>query len=581
MIVASSIKGYYPTPKSLLSKIDVDFEELLKELKGKINVLEPSAGKGDIVDYLKECQERGYRASFYYEQDKRSSFCWFGDMEVDCIEINPELRYELKGKDYRVVHDNFMSFASRKQYDLIIMNPPFADGDKHLLKAIEMQERYGGKIICILNAETVRNPYCHSRQALLSKLEKYEATTKFYTDSFNTDDAERKTDVEVAVIGLSIPAPENLFFSSIFDKLDKSNKNFIFEFENENEDTEIIHDGLDFISSYVKQFNEEIDAGIAFLKEYQAFIQTKRLRYEFKDEDGKDKYGDELRLKVRGDDFGTDSINKYVREIRRKYWHTLFWHPRFSGKLTNKMRDELYKNVEKMEDYDVTIHNAVELLSEVRSKTLQGIEESIMDLFEKFSSQYSYIDQSSNNIHYYNGWKTNKAHKVNKKVIIPMYGVWDSWRYDGKVEWSLREWNATSELFDMAKALDFIADGTYKSIDTGRNMENQIHVNFERGITSNIKTKYFTLTFYKKGTCHIVFRDEELLEKFNLYAGKQKGWLPPFYGKKAYADMDEEEKDLVKEFSGTEKAYNKIYENQAKYLVDSGQMLMLAESREV
>ena len=132
----------------------------------------------------------------------------------------------------------------------------------------------------------------------------------------------------------------------------------------------------------------------------------------------------------------------------------------------------------------------------------------------------------------------------------------------------------------MAKALDFIADGTYKSIDTGRNMENQIHVNFERGITSNIETKYFTLTFYKKGTCHIVFRDEELLEKFNLYAGKQKGWLPPFYGKKAYADMDEEEKDLVKEFSGTEKAYNKIYENQAKYLVDSGQMLMIAESRE-
>ena len=580
MIVASNVKGYYPTPKSLLAKIDADFAELLNELKGKISVLEPSAGKGDIVDYLKDCQKKGYRASFYYEENKSSNFCWYGDIEIDCIEINPELRYVLTGKEYRVVHDNFMSFTSRKRYDLIIMNPPFADGDKHLLKAIEMQEKYGGTIICILNAETVRNPYCHSRQALLSKLEKYGATTKFYTDGFNTDDTERKTDVEVVVIGLRIPAPENLFFSSIFDKLDKSEKNFIFELEDESENTEIIHDGLDFISSYVKQFNEEIDAGIAFLTEYQAFIQTKRLRYEFKDEDGEDKYGDELQLSVRGNAFGPESINKYVQAIRHKYWHTLFWHPQFSGKLTSKMRDELYKNVEKMEDYDVTVHNAMELLADIRSKTLQGIEESIMGLFEKFSSQYSYIDQSSNNIHYYNGWKTNKAHKVNKKVIIPMYGVWDSWRWGGKTEWRLREWEATGTLLDMAKALDFIADGTYKSIDTGRNMEHQIHVNFERGITSNIQTKYFTLTFYKKGTCHIVFRDEELLEKFNLYAGKQKGWLPPFYGKKAYADMDEEEKDLVKEFSGTEKAYNKIYENQAKYLVDSGQMLMIAESRE-
>ena len=37
------------------------------------------------------------------------------------------------------------------------MNPPFAQGEKHLLKALEMQER-GGAIICILNAETIRNP---------------------------------------------------------------------------------------------------------------------------------------------------------------------------------------------------------------------------------------------------------------------------------------------------------------------------------------------------------------------------------------------------------------------------------------
>ena len=92
---------------------------------------------------------------------------------------------------------------------------------------------------------------------------------------------------------------------------------------------------------------------------------------------------------------------------------------------------------------------------------------------------------------------------------------------------------------------------------------------------ANIVTKYFILTFYKKGTCHIVFRDEELLEKFNLYIGKQKAWLPPSYGRKAYKDLDEEERAVADSFSGGEEGYNKIYNNQATFLVERQEMLLL------
>ena len=38
------------------------------------------------------------------------------------------------------------------------MNPPFSEGDKHLLKAINIMKN-GGQIVCILNAETIKNPY--------------------------------------------------------------------------------------------------------------------------------------------------------------------------------------------------------------------------------------------------------------------------------------------------------------------------------------------------------------------------------------------------------------------------------------
>ena len=54
------------------------------------------------------------------------------------------------------------------------MNPPFSNGDKHLLKALQMQEK-GGNIVCLLNAETLRNPYTESRKELIRQLDKYDA----------------------------------------------------------------------------------------------------------------------------------------------------------------------------------------------------------------------------------------------------------------------------------------------------------------------------------------------------------------------------------------------------------------------
>ena len=43
------------------------------------------------------------------------------------------------------------------------------------------------------------------------------------------------------------------------------------------------------------------------------------------------------------------------------------------------------------------------------------------------SHQYAYSDELSNNIHYYNGWKTNKAWYINKKVILPYMNAFSSW----------------------------------------------------------------------------------------------------------------------------------------------------------
>ena len=129
-------KEFYPTPKWLIQKMldSIDIEKVKY-------ILEPSAGKGDIIDAIKEKYENTYR----YNKP---------DLDIDAIEVDENLRLLLKGKEYKVVFNDFLNFNTYKKYDLIIMNPPFSCGDKHLLKAIEMQKD-GGAIICLLNAETI------------------------------------------------------------------------------------------------------------------------------------------------------------------------------------------------------------------------------------------------------------------------------------------------------------------------------------------------------------------------------------------------------------------------------------------
>ena len=139
-------KGYYPTNKNLCN-------ELVKGLTyyAYHTILEPSAGKGHIADFIKEW---GGRNAKY---------------DIDCIELDNERRAILKEKGYKVVYDDFLDYETTKKYDLIIMNPPFEQGAKHLLHAISLQEKFGGRIRCILNAETIRNTFSNERKILKSK----------------------------------------------------------------------------------------------------------------------------------------------------------------------------------------------------------------------------------------------------------------------------------------------------------------------------------------------------------------------------------------------------------------------------
>ena len=178
--------SFYPTPKGLAEKMLTDIDWTFTR-----EVLEPSAGKGDLAEVIQEIQKRHF--------NRWSSV----DVHIDTIEQDPNLISILKGKEFPVIANDFLNFHTYKKYDAIIMNPPFANGDLHLLKAISLMERWGGYVVCLLNAETIRNPYCNSRKALAVKLKQLDADITFHEKAFA--DAERKTDIDVAMVKVKIP----------------------------------------------------------------------------------------------------------------------------------------------------------------------------------------------------------------------------------------------------------------------------------------------------------------------------------------------------------------------------------------
>lgn len=535
---------FYPTPESLVKKMieDVDFNYIH-------TILEPSAGKGDI---LREIAREEHR----YRHGK--------EFDVDCIEIDPNLRQILKynfsderkkqfdrfdDAEYKtffengihIVHDDFLTYNPYKQYDLIVMNPPFSNGDKHLLKALDMQKK-GGNIICLLNAETIRNPYTETRKALVEQLTKYNAQIDFIQNAFVS--SERKTDVEIALIKVAIEKRQEE--SDIYNHFEKAaHVEDVWETVTDLEVT-------DYIKAAVNRFNVEIKSGLELIKQYRALVP-----YMLDSFDDNDKYKSPiLRLTDRTDRcYDSVSVNDYLEKVRLKYWKALLSNPKFTGKLTSTLQKEHRQKVDSLKHYDFTEFNIYTLSVEMNAQIKQGVENEIIVMFDRLTAEHSWYPETQKNRHYFDGWATNKAHKIDKKVIIPCHGVYDSW--DGRP----RVYNAREALEDIERILNFLDGGMTRDVDLWQNLEES----FKQGITKNIKLKYFTATFYKKGTIHLVFDCPELIERFNIYAAQHKAWLPPSYGKKAYKDMNTEEKAVIDSFQG-EEAYRTVMAKANYYL---------------
>ena len=568
MTVLTSTSGndqFYPTPGKLAGMMlsGVDWSAIQ-------NILEPSAGKGDLV----------LAAIKAHAANSRRGVA----LKIDCIEIDPYLRAILKQnseaewerplrerRDYiddlpyeerrplldelsdvrsklsaldnatvNVIHDNFLTYHGFRRYQLIIMNPPFAEGDLHLLKALELQKD-GGSVVCLLNAETLRNPYTNTRQVLRRELNKYGAQIKFIKDAFR--DAERQADVEIAVVRVTIPERKE-DKSDIWERMEKAAQEEQPEFA---EVTDLVVG--DYIEQAAVRYRVEVSACKELIRQYYALRP-----YITEELDPSSVYGKKsiLTLSV-GDERNYEqfvNMDKFLKAVRLKYWRALFQNEKFVGRLTSKARERYIHKVDEMADYDFTLFNIRSIMAEMNVQVLDSVKGAILSLFDTLTAEHSWYPECTQNKHYFNGWAANKAHKIGKKSIIPTYGMFatNSWNRD-----TFEVNNAYKALSDIEKVFDYLSGVMTDEHD----ILERLRIANTNGKTRNIPLKYFDVDLYKKGTTHIKYRDMDLIDKMNIYAARNKNWLPPNYGKTVYSEMTTEEKEVVESFQGAE-AYAKV-----------------------
>lgn len=532
---------FYPTPPELAEQLtqDVEWEKVH-------SLLEPSAGRGDLIEFAKQ------KVGNLVINNRRRCY---EINDIDCIEIDPNLQAILLSKGFRIVDDNFLNYNSRKRYDLILMNPPFAQGDLHLLHAIDLCE-HGGEIACILNAETLRNPYTNTRKLLLQKLQDVSANIRYVKDGFKNGD--RSTCVETALIHIKIPS-----VGTDDSWLKNMERSMGYEAP-EIGSNEIAPS--DNIERMIREYRLACDAGISAIQKVKA-VQN-RIEYQV----GEKYVKPVISISISGvgvEGSSASVINHFLSILRGRFWKKLFDLPEVKCKMTSKISQQFDSIVSEMADYEFSMFNIRQVMGKIDGQLAKGMEESILECFEKLSNAHAYNESVENgNIHYFNGWKSNKAHFVNSKCVIPAWGCFARrFKKDKYGRWkdvfeNLDQFKCFNLLSDLEKSLDYL--------DKGETCPSPLESNIQNAISNGqtkVSCKYFDVTFYKKGTCHIKFKNQRILDRLNIFAARQKAWLPPTYGRTHYADMDAESQRVVDEFQGREK-YEEIMNAPQCYIVE-------------
>jgi len=466
---------FFPTPLSVIEQMTAGLE-----MAGK-TILEPSAGSGAIVDFL---QLNGANV-LACETDER-------------LQKIVQTKCKLLAADFLTVTSDQVSHISA-----VVMNPPFSKGAEHLLHAYSIAPK-GCKVVCLLNQETLSNPFSRIRQELTGIIEAH----GFYTelgDCFK--DAERKTFVHVAMVVLNKPGEtyanefEGFFLE---DDPEEHQENALMSY---NAVRDVVHRYISAVKLYDKQL--ELAAQMNDIT-HEVFFRglTK------------------LSMSVTRNSIPVER-NEFKKSMQKAGWNWIFDKMDLRKHSTRGLREDINKFVEDQQNIPFTMRNIYKMLEIVVGTTSQRMDKAIIEAFDNITLHHA--DNRFN----VKGWKTNSHFLVGKKFILP-----NCVRSAKEYSWVNKDYTSMSGkkeiIEDFEKALCFTNAINYDEIAprysylerTTREAKDSC---LNDSIRNNIYGEWYESFFFKykafkNGNMHFEFKDENVWAKFNQHVSRIKGY---------------------------------------------------------
>jgi hypothetical protein len=465
-------KELFPTPKWLVQKMIAPFD------LSDAYVLDPSAGTGNILDVIAEKYNDGHR---YHKAN------------LYAVEIEPELRAILASKGYPIVGEDFLEYTPTLHFTHVIANPPFSQGVEHLLYAWRMI--YEGEIVCLLPLTSLEGKYADER-VLLALIEDH-GTFEPVGQAFKN--AERPTDVEVAIVRLTKKGTGDRF------DFDVANDNSVDADFSDAQNNELALNG--FVENLLASFQ----AAVGNYEEYvKARMKIERYTAPFE----RAHYTSDHNIITEADGKQTphERHNTFVSGLQERAWNSILDHPRFQAILTSRARDMLAEFRARQKRVDFNEKNIRAMFGELVAKKDDLLMAAVLDVFDNMTEYHE-----ENRIHV-EGWKSDKAWMVNRRVVLPYYVEygWGGFHIN---------YHRRDKLNDIDRAMCVVANLPYDDICR---IETALEASFQRKGERKCESEFFSpIRYFQKGTIHLTFKDEALWKKFNQIAAMGRGWLPP------------------------------------------------------
>lgn len=473
---------FYPTPRPLA-------KHLWKGFKGPVlHPLDACAGDGALADAI----PRDYH-------DRHPL--------VDCVEIDAARHPTLRAKGHRVVGLDFLEFEGGTVYDCVVLNPPFANGAKHVLKAWDML--FTGEIGAIINAETLRNPFSAERKRL-AELVAQHGKVEFIVDAFRGHDVPREADVEIAVVHLFKP-PEcsDDWIGPVIASMATD--------RNPESDIELPQElalPASFVSNQVNAFRAAVKAMREAVKMRSvAEVYAARIGETMLDlANGKQsdaETGDIMRKR----------FAKGYGELKDRAWASVLRSTEALNKLSAKVQRQAESQFEAIKCLEFTESNVYAFLLGLVQSAPEMQVDMACDVFDQVMAYHS------DNAVFYRGWKSNDRHRTcgmrikTTRFVLPR----NPRTYGGGLEW-----DAVRRLTDFDKVFAMLDGKAEPEVSLYSLFEGKGSKTSELQSGERVSSSYFDIRWYPgAGTIHFFPRSKELVDRLNRLVGQRRGWLPP------------------------------------------------------